>query len=65
MGTNITPTEREVMLMRSNGMFSAEIARRINVKKRTVDQHLYNIYKKTGIRNLVELVNYVNQHMKD
>ena len=65
MSSALTKRERQVMLLRSEGLYSSEIATSLKCKKRTVDMHLYNVYKKTGIRNLAELLKYVNDNMKD
>ena len=65
MSSALTKREREVMMLRAEGNYASEIGLSLKCKKRTVEVHLYNIYKKTGIRNLVELIKYVDKYMKD
>ena len=62
MSTALTKTERKIMLMRADGMQSNQIADSMCRSKRTIDMHLYNAYKKTGIKNITELIKYVNEN---
>jgi len=47
----LTPREREVMQMSANGMTSVEIADRLGLSPRTVNQHVDNVAEKLGTRN--------------
>ena len=62
MSTALTKTERKVMVLKAEGFYSSEIAIKLGSRKRTVETHLYNIYKKIGVRNLAELVKFVNEN---
>ena len=53
-----TPREQEIIAMASNGLKSKEIARQLKISYRTVDTHKNNIFKKLGIKNTAELVQY-------
>jgi len=51
----LTPREREVALLAAGGLSSAEIAARLVVSVRTVDNHLQRTYGKLGIGSRQEL----------
>jgi DNA-binding CsgD family transcriptional regulator len=56
---DLTPREREVALMAAQGMSSRQIADKLGVSVRTVDNQLGRVYTKlavTGRRNLAEVV---------
>jgi two-component system nitrate/nitrite response regulator NarL len=45
----LSPREREVMFLVSEGLPNKEVARRLNLSEGTVRIHVHNIYQKTGI----------------
>lgn len=47
----LTPREREVLLIASEGLTAREIAERLGVRERTVTTHLARIYGKLGVGN--------------
>lgn len=47
----LTPREREVMLLSAIGMTSTEIASKLGMSPRTVNQHVNNVADKLGTRN--------------
>ena len=47
----LTPREREVLLIASEGLTAREIADRLGVRERTVTTHLARIYGKLGVGN--------------
>jgi DNA-binding CsgD family transcriptional regulator len=51
----LSSREREVALLAANGLTSREIAERLFVSKRTVDNHLQRIYTKLGVTGRHEL----------
>lgn len=51
----LTPSERRVAGMAIEGASNREIAEALFVTPRTVEQHLYNSYKKLGIQSRTEL----------
>ncbi|MCP4658676.1 MAG: hypothetical protein GY856_24965 [bacterium] len=53
----ITAREREVIELIRDGKTNQEIADRLFISLATVKDHNYNIFRKTGVRNRVELVN--------
>lgn len=57
----LTPREREVAGLVANGLANKEIARELKLSPATVRDHLSNIYRKTGLRNRVQLSNFVQR----
>jgi DNA-binding CsgD family transcriptional regulator len=51
----LTASERRVAEMASQGLGNREIAQALFVTARTVEQHLYNTYKKLGIKSRSDL----------
>jgi DNA-binding CsgD family transcriptional regulator len=53
----LTPREREIVELICTGRTNREIAERLFISLATVKDHNYHIFRKTGVRNRVELVN--------
>ncbi|MCK5765957.1 MAG: response regulator transcription factor [Bacteroidales bacterium] len=53
--SNLTKREREILEMVLAGKNSRDIAKRLNISKRTVDGHRANINNKFGVRNTAQL----------
>jgi len=51
----LTPREREIALLAAAGASSREIAGRLVISVRTVDNHLRNAYRKLGIKGRSDL----------
>lgn len=58
----ITPRESEVIGLVCEGETIRGVADRLFVAEKTVETHLYNIYRKCGCRNRVELTNIVRRY---
>jgi len=58
-GLGVTKREREIIRLACTGKTNREIEACLFVSEKTVKFHLYNAYRKLGIRNRVELVNLV------
>jgi two-component system response regulator NreC len=54
----LTPREREVLQQAAEGKTSTEIAGRLHVSHRTVENHRANLMRKLGLQNQSELVRY-------
>jgi DNA-binding CsgD family transcriptional regulator len=52
---DLTPREREIALLAAAGSSSREIADRLVLSVRTVDNHLQNAYRKLGVRRRADL----------
>ncbi len=55
----ISPREREIVSLVITGRSNREIVRELFISEETVKKHIYNIYKKMGVRSRVQLVNAV------
>ncbi|MDR1779105.1 MAG: response regulator transcription factor [Tannerella sp.] len=54
----LTSRETEIIALCRSGLQSKEIANRLNIEPRTVETHKNNIFRKLGINNTVEMVQY-------
>jgi len=54
----ITPRENEILYMVCQGKSSREIAKQLFISIKTVERHRYNLFKKTGSKNRVELIQW-------
>ena len=54
----ITPREREIILLIAEGLSSKEIAQRLEISVRTVETHRQHIMRKLNVRNVVGIVRY-------
>ncbi|MFM7452468.1 MAG: LuxR C-terminal-related transcriptional regulator [Cyanobium sp.] len=70
MGTGTSPerdlSERELEIIElvAQGLTNQEIAGSLTISKRTVDNHVSNIFTKTGAKNRVALLNWAMDHGK-
>ena len=59
---SLTPTEREVVRLVSEGLGNKDIATRLFVSPRTVQTHLTHVYTKLGLTSRVHLVQEAARH---
>jgi two-component system nitrate/nitrite response regulator NarL len=59
---SLTPREREVIVIVTEGSPNKEIARRLNLSAGTVKIHLHNIYQKIGVNNRTALTAFAIAH---
>jgi DNA-binding CsgD family transcriptional regulator len=59
---SLTPTERDVVRLVSEGLANRDIATRLFVPPRTVQTHLTHVYTKLGLANRVQLVQETTRH---
>jgi predicted ATPase/class 3 adenylate cyclase/DNA-binding CsgD family transcriptional regulator len=60
--TSLTPTERDVVRLVSEGLGNKEVAARLFVSPRTVQTHLTHVYAKLGLTSRVQLVQEAARH---
>jgi two-component system, NarL family, response regulator NreC len=58
----LTPREREVLQLVAEGKSSPEIATRLHISHRTVENHRANLMRKLGLQNQAELVLHALRH---
>jgi DNA-binding CsgD family transcriptional regulator len=61
---NISQREREIIDLLLKGRSNKEIEDQLFISINTVRNHIYNIYRKLGIRNRVELANFTRIALK-
>jgi DNA-binding CsgD family transcriptional regulator len=59
---SLTPTERDVVRLVSEGLANNDIATRLFVSPRTVQTHLTHVYTKLGLTSRVQLVQVAARH---
>jgi DNA-binding NarL/FixJ family response regulator len=52
---SLTPSETRVLQLVAKGLINRDIAPQLNIHKRTVETHIYNMLGKTGLKNRTEL----------
>lgn len=58
----LSRTERRVIGLVQSGLTNREIAGRLYVSPRTVQSHLYNVFKKVGVSSREELAREAKEH---
>ena len=59
---SLTPAERDVVRLVSEGLANNDIATRLYVSPRTVQSHLTHVYTKLGLTSRVQLVQEAARH---
>jgi len=58
----LTPRQREVLQLVAEGNTNAEIASRLNISQRTVENHRAELMQKLGLRNQTELIRHAMRY---
>jgi DNA-binding NarL/FixJ family response regulator len=61
LSANLSDRELEIIAAIADGLTNEDIAARLDISKRTVDNHVSNILKKTSTDNRVALVRWALQ----
>ena len=61
---DLSEREIEIIELVAQGLTNQEIAVALTISKRTVDNHVSNIFTKTGAKNRVALLNWAMDHGK-
>lgn len=56
---NLTPRETEITKLLMNAKSYKEISEQLNISIKTVNTHIYNIYKKCKVENKIELIKLI------
>lgn len=62
--TSLSERELEIIELVATGLTNQEIAGNLMISKRTVDNHVSNIFTKTGAKNRVALLNWAMDNGK-
>ena len=60
----LSAREMEIIELVADGLTNQEIAEKLTISKRTVDNHVSNMFTKTGSKNRVALLNWAMDHGK-
>src|SRR6202049_1770253 len=58
----LTPRQREVLQLAAEGKTNAEIAARLNISQRTVENHRAALMQKLGLQNQADLIRHAIRH---
>jgi len=61
---DLSEREVEIIELVATGLTNQEIAQKLTISKRTVDNHVSNIFTKTGAKNRVALLNWAMDNGK-
>jgi DNA-binding CsgD family transcriptional regulator len=61
----VTPGEEEIIVMLLKGESSRSIGDQLSLPVKAVENHLYNIYHKLGVRNQVQLSHLIRANTLD
>ena len=61
---SLSAREMEIIDLVADGLTNQEIAEKLTISKRTVDNHVSNMFTKTGSKNRVALLNWAMDHGK-
>ena len=60
----LSAREMEIIGLVADGLTNQEIAEKLTISKRTVDNHVSNMFTKTGSKNRVALLNWAMDNGK-
>ncbi len=60
----LTNREKEILRMIKDGMSNSEVSTSLELSEHTVKSHLYNIYKKIGVKNRMEASNWARDRQE-
>ena len=58
----LTPRQREVLQLAAEGKTNAEIAGRLNISQRTVENHRATLMQRLGLQNHTDLIRHAMRH---
>jgi two-component system, NarL family, response regulator NreC len=58
----LTPRQREVLQLAAEGKTNAETAERLNISRRTVENHRASLMQRLGLRNQTQLIRHAISH---
>ncbi len=59
---DLTKRESQILQLAISGMTNKDIAASLNISKRTTEVHRFNLMKKMGVKNVLELSNKAREH---
>ncbi len=62
---SLTKREKQILNLSSSGAKNSDIAESLNVSTHTVKTHMYNLFKKIGVSNRIQAINWAKQHLPE
>lgn len=59
---DLTKRESQILKLAISGMTNKDIATELNISKRTIEVHRFNLMKKMGVKNILELSNKAREY---
>lgn len=63
-GEDLTPREREILNLVGEGLANKQIARRLNIKEKTVKAHLTNVFQRIGVSDRTSAALWAARHLR-
>jgi DNA-binding NarL/FixJ family response regulator len=64
-GAELSPREREVLLLVGEGLANKQIARRLGIAERTVKAHLTSVFQTLGVVDRTQAALWAREHLSD
>lgn len=64
LAKSLTPREKEILLLITEGITNKQIAEQLFISENTVKNHIKNLLEKLGLENRVQLASYAIKHLK-
>ena len=61
----LTRREKQILRLTATGATNAEVAEELNVSMHTVKTHVYNLFRKIGVTNRIQAVNWAKENMHE
>jgi len=61
----LTRREKQILRLTATGATNTEIAEALNVSMHTVKTHVYNLFRKIGVTNRIQAVNWAKENMQE
>lgn len=61
----LTRREKQILRLTATGATNAEVAEALNVSMHTVKTHVYNLFRKIGVTNRIQAVNWAKENMHE
>ena len=61
----LTKREKQILRLTATGVTNTEIGEVLSVSTHTVKTHVYNLFKKIGVNNRIQAVNWAKEHMSE
>jgi DNA-binding NarL/FixJ family response regulator len=56
VSARLSPREREILLLMSDGLTMRQVARKLSISQRTVETHVAKLYRKLGVRTRMQAI---------